>query len=64
MQDKRLLDIYLIFKVAHYRKQDRAAGRKIRPETYLTPEWRKAPYGKSCSGCGDCLTFEFTWNHI
>jgi len=58
MQDERQLDRYLIAKVAHYRKQDRDAGRKIWTETYLTPEWLKAQYGKSCSGCGDCLTFE------
>jgi len=58
MQDERQLDRYLIAKVAHYRKQDRDAGRKIRIESYLTPEWLKAQYGKNCSGCGDCLTFE------
>ena len=64
MQDERMLDRYLIAKVAHYRKQDRDAGRKIRPETYLTPEWLKAQYGKSCSGCGDCLTFEIKGNQV
>jgi hypothetical protein len=64
IQDERMLDRYLIAKVAHYRKQDRDAGRKLRPETYITPEWLKAQYGKSCSGCGDCLTFEIKSNQV
>jgi 5-methylcytosine-specific restriction endonuclease McrA len=64
MQDERILDKYLIAKVAHYRKQDRDAGRKINQETYVTPEWLKAQYGKNCSSCGDCLTFEIRGNQV
>jgi 5-methylcytosine-specific restriction endonuclease McrA len=64
MDDEKILDRYLIAKVAHYRKQGRDAGRKIRQETYLTPQWLKAHYGKSCSGCGDCLTFEIDGNQV
>jgi 5-methylcytosine-specific restriction endonuclease McrA len=64
MQDERILDKYLLSKVAHYRKQDRDAGRKIRQESCLTPEWLKAQYGKSCSGCGDCSTFEIKSNQV
>jgi hypothetical protein len=40
MQDEMILDKYVFSKVAHYRKQDRDASRKIGRR--LTPEWLKA----------------------
>ena len=55
--DDKMLHKYLELKVQHYRRQDREAKRKIN-NNFITAHWLKAQFGKSCPGCGDCLTFE------
>ena len=46
-----------------FRSQDKTAGRTI-SKNYVTRDWLKSQFGKSCSGCGDCLSFEMVNNKI
>ena len=55
--DDRLLQKYLDLKVQHYKRQDKESKRKI-SSNFITAHWLKDQFGKSCPGCGDCLTFE------
>jgi hypothetical protein len=58
------LNRYLDFKVQKYRKQDKDAGRKINHKNFITVQWLKDQYGKTCPGCGDCLTFEMVGGKV
>ena len=49
---------YFTRKVASYRQQDRKAKREVSNEGYVTKEWLMGCLGKSCSECGDALTYE------
>jgi hypothetical protein len=49
---------YFQRKVVAYRQQDRKAKREVKEEGYITREWLMGCLGKSCSECGECLTYE------
>ena len=55
--DEEVLDKYLNKKVDNYKKQDYNHGRPL-TDNYVTADWIKSQFGKTCNGCGDCLRFE------
>ena len=61
--DVEVLNKYLDNKIVHYVRQDKQAGRKGF-DNYVNRDWFMRQYGKSCSGCGDCLTFEIKGNKV
>lgn len=48
---------YLEMKVANYISQDLQHGREI-TTNYITVDWLKQQFGKSCPECGDCLRYD------
>ena len=56
--DDEIFNNYLNMKIFNYRKQDMKAGRPI-PDNFITKEWLKQQFGKTCSDCGDCFAYEF-----
>jgi hypothetical protein len=55
--DETVLDKYLEKKVQNYKKQDHQHQRTI-TENYVTADWLKSQFGKTCQDCGDCLRFD------
>jgi hypothetical protein len=55
--DESMLDKYLDKKVQNYKKQDHQHQRTI-TENYVTADWLKSQFGKTCQDCGDCLRFD------
>jgi hypothetical protein len=55
--DEAILDKYLEKKVQNYKKQDYQHQRTI-TDNYVTADWLKAQFGKTCQDCGDCLRFD------
>ena len=55
--DESMLDKYLERKVQNYKKQDHQHQRTI-TENYVTADWLKSQFGKTCQDCGDCLRFD------
>jgi hypothetical protein len=49
---------YFQRKVVSYRQQDRKAKREVKEEGYITSEWLMGCLWKSCSECGERLTYE------
>ena len=55
--EEQMLNKYLGLKIANYVKQYLEHGREI-TNNYITPDWLKQQFGKTCSDCGDCLRYD------